>query len=146
MQTVKGREELNLAAQELLSKVVRGEKAQVIALSGDLGAGKTTFAQAVARELGVTETVTSPTFIIERVYKLSRESGRGFAHLIHIDAYRLESERELEALGWEELVADPQNLILIEWCERVPSLIPKDAKRLTFSYVSEDTRTISYDN
>ncbi len=145
MKTVSGQEEMQAAATELIRGIAPREKALVIALSGDLGAGKTTFAQAVARELGVTEVVSSPTFIIERVYQLGTK-GRGFARLVHIDAYRLEKEEELAALGWEALIADPQNLILIEWGERVPSLIPKDAMRLTFSYVDECTRTIKYDN
>jgi tRNA threonylcarbamoyladenosine biosynthesis protein TsaE len=145
MKTVKGEGDMKKAAGELLNSIIPVEKARVITLSGDLGAGKTTFAQAVAHELGVEEMVTSPTFIIERVYTLGAK-GRGFGRLIHIDAYRLESERELEALGWHDMVADPQNLILIEWGERVPSLIPHDAIRLAFSYVDEDTRTIQYDN
>ncbi len=145
MKTVRGQEEMQAVAEELLSGIALEERAQVIVLSGDLGAGKTTFAQAVARALGVEEVVTSPTFIIERVYRLG-EKGRGFARLIHIDAYRLESEHELEGLGWKEVVADSGNLVLIEWGERVLSLIPKGAMRLMFSYVDEDTRTIQYDN
>ncbi len=144
MRTVKGEGEMRAAARAFLEMLIPGEKGSIFVLSGGLGAGKTTFTQAVARELGVEEVVTSPTFIIERVYRLGAK-GKGFAQLIHIDAYRLESERELEALGWKELVADPHNLILIEWGERVPLLIPKDATRLTFSYVDEDTRTITYE-
>lgn len=136
---------MQAAACALVETLVPGEKARVITLSGDLGAGKTTFAKAVAHELGVEEMVTSPTFVIERVYKLPQETGKGFVRLIHIDAYRLESDHELEALGWQEIMTDPQNLILIEWGERVPSLIPKDAMRLTFSYVDEETRTITYE-
>jgi tRNA threonylcarbamoyladenosine biosynthesis protein TsaE len=145
MRNVIGQEEMQAAAEELLEKLIPQGKAQVVVLSGDLGSGKTTFAQALARALGVTEVVTSPTFIIERVYKLG-EKGRGFARLIHIDAYRLESEHELEALGWGEMLEGPENLILIEWGERVPSLIPKDSIRITFSYVDEDTRTITYEH
>lgn len=145
MKTVKGLEEMKTVAEELLRTVIPGETARVIALSGDLGAGKTAFAQVVARELGVTEAVTSPTFIIERVYKLG-EKGRGFVRLIHIDAYRLENEGELEALGWKEILENPENLILIEWSERVPSLIPQDATRLMFSHVDEGARMIHYGN
>ncbi len=145
MRTVKGKGEMRDAACALVDTLAPGDKARIVALSGDLGAGKTTFVQEVAHELGVDEVVTSPTFIIERAYTLGAK-GRGFSRLIHIDAYRLESERELEALGWRELVTNPLNVILIEWGERVPSLIPKDATRLTFSHVDEDTRTIQYGN
>lgn len=143
MRTVRGYGEVQKAAEELLSTLTPLAHARVVVLSGDLGSGKTTFVQALARNLGVIETVTSPTFIIERVYKLERE-GRRFDRLIHIDAYRLEAEKELEALGWREIAANAKNLIVIEWGERVRSLLPHDAMFLTFSYVDSDTRTISY--
>ncbi len=141
-----GETEMRAAGEDLLKRLVPKDSAHVVVLSGNLGAGKTAFAQAVARALGVTEVVTSPTFIIERVYRLSAEEGRGFHRLIHIDAYRLEGERELEALGWKEIVSNPRNLILIEWGERVSLLIPKDAIRLMFSYVDEDTRSMTYEH
>src|ERR1700733_3565857 len=70
-------------------------KACVVGLYGDLGSGKTTFTQAVAKILGITEVVNSPTFVIEKIYKLEHER---FEHLIHIDAYRLEKSSELEKL------------------------------------------------
>ncbi len=146
MKTVRGQEEMQAAADEVLESVVPGSRANVVSLSGDLGAGKTAFAQAVARTLGVKESVTSPTFIIERVYRLSEERGRGFQRLIHIDAYRLQDESELKALGWEEMVSNPHNLILIEWGERVASLLPKDAIRLRLSFVDDTTRTITYEH
>ena len=115
--------------------------ATVVALSGDLGAGKTTFAQAVARALGVEETVSSPTFVIEKVYQLS---GQSFEKLIHIDAYRLESAHELEVLGWRETVADPNNLILIEWPERLAALVPEGAIHIRFE-IQGDGRIITID-
>ncbi len=134
-------------ARELISSLVSGKKATVVTLSGDLGAGKTTFAQRVAKELGVEESVTSPTFVIEKVYALPAQaglSGQKWKRLVHIDAYRLSSERELEALGFKELLADPGNLILIEWPEHVAGLIPEDAVRLSLSFVDEETRHITY--
>ena len=78
----------------------------------------------MAKALGVTETVTSPTFVIEKIYPLT---GQKFQQLIHIDAYRLKEAHELEVLGWKELLADSGNLILLEWPERVAELIPEDA-------------------
>ena len=119
----------------------------LVTLSGELGAGKTTFVQAMARALGVEETVTSPTFVIQKIYELEGQPldsarGKKFSHLIHIDAYRLKSAHELEMLGWKELCADPANLILIEWPKNVASLIPDDAIRIRFD-IHGDERTIS---
>jgi len=140
MQTVKvDQKSLEKYAEEFVAGIKPRNRATVIGLSGDLGAGKTTFAQAVARELGVKESVTSPTFVIEKIYKLENQT---FEHLIHIDAYRLESGRELEKIGWREIAADPQNLILIEWPERVAEILPPDTRKITFKFVDEFTRTI----
>jgi tRNA threonylcarbamoyladenosine biosynthesis protein TsaE len=89
-----------------------------IALSGDLGAGKTTLVQAIARELGVVDTVTSPTFVVMKQYKIAK--GR-FDTLVHIDAYRIEDEAELGVLHARDLFDDSSNLVVVEWPEKVPS-------------------------
>ncbi len=115
-------------------------KACVIALSGELGTGKTSFTQGVAEALGITETVSSPTFVIEKIYKIPHGP---FERLVHIDAYRLNNERELEVLGWEKIVTDPTNLIVIEWPERVAGLIPPEAFRVTLQHLEENTRSVS---
>lgn len=117
----------------------RTDHAVLVTLSGDLGAGKTTFTQMVARALGVDEDVTSPTFVIEKIYQLT---GQKFDRLIHIDAYRLESPHELEALEFKELLEDRKNLILLEWPERVAELLPADAIEIRFDITGEE-RTIS---
>lgn len=125
-------------AEEVLSKISSGEKATVVALSGDLGAGKTTLTQQIAGLLGVKEAVISPTFVIMKIYGLSKQKWK---HLVHIDAYRLESEKELELLGWHEMINDSSNLILIEWPEKVPGLT-KDALFVSLSHKDEHTREI----
>lgn len=121
-----------------------GEHATVVGLSGDLGAGKTAFVKCVAGVLGIKETITSPTFILEKVYGIPRGSllGARFTKLIHIDAYRLEGGNEMHALGWEAVVDDPQNLILIEWPEQVADAMPKEMMIIRFEYVDEKTRTV----
>src|SRR5437870_249849 len=106
-------------------------KAEIIALQGELGSGKTHFAQHFGKILGVSEDMQSPTFVIMKSYAID---WKGFKKLIHIDAYRLEHENELLHLGWDELIDDPKNLILIEWPERVENLIPKEAKRIKFRH------------
>jgi len=118
----------------------REHSATLIALSGNLGAGKTTFAQGIAQALGVEEQVTSPTFVIEKIYQLM---GQKFTRLIHIDAYRLKDPHELEVLGWNELITDPTNLIVIEWPEHVAALLPPDATHVTLSGM-DGSRTITY--
>jgi tRNA threonylcarbamoyladenosine biosynthesis protein TsaE len=114
--------------------------ATVIGLRGDLGAGKTTFTKTVAATLGVDCAVTSPTFVIEKIYKLP--SGGRFSRLIHIDAYRLESGNELVSLGWEKISNDSQNLIFIEWPENVADLLLEDTKIIDFKFIDENTREV----
>lgn len=120
---------LNLSGQE---------KATVVGLYGELGSGKTSFTQGVARALGVCENVVSPTFVIEKIYELSNQK---FQHLIHIDAYRLEKSSELLHLGWQEIIADPKNLILIEWPERVSDIMPEHI-HINFRHIENEQREI----
>ena len=118
------------------------DHATIVALQGELGAGKTTFSKYLARALGVEETVTSPTFVIQKVYKLTNQK---FERLVHIDAYRLEGGEELKDLGWGELLAEPENLIVIEWPEKVGEIIPAYAMRLQFETINETTRKITHE-
>lgn len=101
------------------------EGATVVGLYGDLGAGKTFFTQSVAKTFGVEDVIVSPTFVIEKIYELKDQK---FTHLIHIDAYRLESSNELLTLGFQKVISDSNNLILIEWPERVEDIMPKHTK------------------
>lgn len=118
-----------------------GDSATIVALLGELGAGKTAFTQTLAKHFGVEESVASPTFVIQKAY----DAKGSFKRFIHIDAYRLKSAQELEALGWAETMSDAGNLIVIEWPERVTELIPADAHRIALEFVDEDTRNIEYD-
>ena len=114
------------------------DTATVVGLSGDLGAGKTAFTKCVASILGITELVTSPTFILEKVYTIPHGSvlGDRFTKLIHIDAYRLEGGKEMRALDWDAILFDEKNLILLEWPEQVSDALPKDMIKLSFEYAS----------
>jgi tRNA threonylcarbamoyladenosine biosynthesis protein TsaE len=118
------------------------EHATVVGLKGDLGAGKTAFVQQVASILGVTDTITSPTFVIEKIYKLESSD---YTHLIHIDAYRLESDKEIVSLGWKDIIAQPKNLIMIEWPEKVAGVMPVHTKYINFTFINDTTREISYE-
>lgn len=123
----------------LLNVLQPGIEATIVALQGDLGAGKTAFTQEVGKILDIKENMHSPTFVIEKIYDIDF---RGFKKLIHVDAYRIEKESELLHLGWGEIIKEPTNLIFIEWPELVPGLIPKNAIRISLKLVSEQVREI----
>lgn len=136
--------ELEAEAVRFVSELsIPTDSATLITLSGELGAGKTTFVQAVAKTLGVGETVTSPTFVLQKIYVLPPFSS--FSHLIHIDAYRLKSGKELEALGFDACMRDPHNLILLEWPEQVADALPTPTAHIRMTVASDGSRTITYD-
>ena len=119
-----------------------GTSATLVTLSGDLGAGKTAFTKAVAKVLGVSEELTSPTFVLEKIYKLA---DKPWKHLIHIDAYRLDGGHELLAIGFDGICRDAGNLILLEWPEKVPSALEgKKSFAMQFKHIDESTREISW--
>ncbi len=120
--------------------------ATLVTLSGELGAGKTAFTKAVAKALGIEETVTSPTFVIEKIYQLpAPHSGAGFSRLIHIDAYRLEQGADLAPLGFDEIMKDPGNLVLLEWPEMVADALPTADVRIMLAPNADGSRTLTYD-
>lgn len=120
----------------------QNEKATLVTLSGELGAGKTAFTKAVAKEFGVEETVTSPTFVLEKIYQLPQ--GKVFKRLVHIDAYRLESGSELAPLGFGELMQDGNNLILLEWPEKVADGLPTPSMKISIAVHDDGSRTLLY--
>jgi tRNA threonylcarbamoyladenosine biosynthesis protein TsaE len=126
-------------ASDFVSKLMTSTTATVLALQGDLGAGKTAFSQAVGKTVGVRENMHSPTFVIEKIYEINF---RGFKKLIHIDAYRLEKDAEIIHIGWNEIIKEPENLILIEWPENVSGVIPENAYKISFQFLDENTRKI----
>lgn len=101
----------------------------VLALHGDLGAGKTTFVRGLARAWGIDEAVTSPTYNLYTIYKGERQ-------LIHLDAYRLESGTDLDALMIEDFLQSPW-CFAVEWPERIPDALPEDAWHLYLT-INED--------
>ena len=123
----------------LARKFAEGLKSgDVICLEGDLGAGKTTFTQGLASALGVSGRVTSPTFCI-----VQEHQGAGRL-LVHMDLYRLHGEDDVEAIGWEDYLAQGA-ILVVEWPERAGSLIPPDARRVVFRHLDgEECRTIEF--
>ncbi len=105
----------------------------IVALEGNLGAGKTTFAQAVARGLGVTEPATSPTYALVHRY----EGRRG--PVFHLDCYRLRRPEEAAELDWEGLLAEGDAL-LVEWPEKAGSWLPAPTRRFRFHHLPDAER------
>ncbi len=128
-------------ARDFIEKISLGvyETALVVGLYGDLGSGKTTFTQSIAKIFGITEVVTSPTFVIEKIYDIEHKD---FRKLIHIDAYRLDSAKELLNLDWERTLSDQKNIIFIEWPERVIEILPENHAKIFFKFLSENEREI----
>lgn len=111
----------------------------VICLYGDLGAGKTTFAQGVAQGLGIENRIISPTFVIVRSYKTKNQK-----IFYHIDLYRVETKRDLEELGIEEILNDNNNIVVIEWAEKLANFLPKKRIEINFSYENKSDRKIMF--
>jgi len=137
--------ELDGEAERFSKKLTPKENgATLVTLSGELGAGKTAFVKAIARSLGIEETITSPTFVLEKRYQLGSSTSK-FKQLVHIDAYRLESGADLVPLSLGELLRDTGNLVLLEWPERVQDVLPEPDVRMSLRALPDGSRALSYD-
>jgi tRNA threonylcarbamoyladenosine biosynthesis protein TsaE len=135
------KKDLATLAGEILAfaKIKAGEGAFVIALHGDLGAGKTTLVQTIGATLAVAEVITSPTFTIMKQYDTSDAD---FETLVHMDAYRIDSLEELRPLRFSELLAIPKTLVCIEWAEKIKEMLPESILQITIEVENEDARTV----
>lgn len=140
-------EETQKFAQEFAGKLKPGN---IIALYGELGAGKTIFVQGLAKGLGFRGKVFSPTFIFMRPYKISdqtsdiRDQGSKIKILYHIDLYRLEGIMDLKNIGVEEFISEKDAVSAIEWAEKIEHLLPKNVIKIKIERLSEQTRKITY--
>ena|SRR3989344_8373079 len=126
--------------EQLTIRLIGKTGATVIALEGELGAGKTTFVKALAKALGVKVAVTSPTFVLMKSYPLQHPI---FKKLVHLDAYRLNDYRALWPLEIKTILADPANLVLIEWAERVKPILPRKFIKVQIDHTGENTRKLT---
>jgi len=142
---------------ELLAKELRS--GEIICLTGELGSGKTTFAQGVLRGLGAKGPYTSPTFVILKCYERKiRKSDQSSAfpllakarnsskpsfiqNIYHVDTYRV-GPKDILDLGWREIISDKHNVVIVEWAERIKKVIPKKAIWLKFRCLKGDRRRI----
>lgn len=147
---------------EILAKELKN--GGIIALSGDLGAGKTTFTQGFLKGLKVKGPYTSPTFLVIKNYKkeisslkpqtsnlayrqagkfqsINRRTNLEIKNIYHIDTYRVNA-KDILNLGWKEIIANPKNIVIIEWADRIKRIIPKSALWIKFEWVDENKRKI----
>lgn len=115
------------------------DKGGLIALSGDLGAGKTTFTQGLAKALNITDKIISPTFVLIRQHPVPNID----RVLYHIDLYRLEGDINPQDLGLKELWEDKNNIVLIEWAEKIKNQLPPNTVLINIEKINETSREIT---
>ena len=142
---------------EILAEELRG--GEIICLTGELGSGKTTFAQGVLAGLGAKGPHTSPTFVVMKEYKVKIQKffkvrpfpsssgavgipqGQTF-NIYHVDAYRV-GPKDILNLGWEEIIFGKNNIVILEWAERIKNIVPENAIWIKFRHKGENEREIS---
>jgi tRNA threonylcarbamoyladenosine biosynthesis protein TsaE len=124
---------------EMLANELKGGK--IICLFGDLGTGKTTFTQGLLKGLKIKGLYTSPTFVILKKYASPKVKSQKSKSIYHIDAYRIK-DKDLLDLGWKEIIKDKNNIVIIEWAERVKKIIPKNAIWIKFKWIDENKREL----
>jgi len=115
----------------------------VIALIGDLGSGKTTLIKGLAQGLGVKETITSPSYVLMKTYKPTKKK---INHLIHVDAYRLQSAQDLIDVGLNDWLSQPGSVTIIEWADQVKEILPKNTIVIKLKLGQENNQRIIKSN
>ena len=132
-------EEIAVKILRRLTALPSKKTATILSLKGDLGSGKTTFSQYLAKRLGVKGPVQSPTFLLMKKYPTFNHI---FQNFFHIDAYRIEKESESSNLGFSEIISNPENIIAIEWPEKISNLIPQDSYEISFEHGESESERI----
>ena len=125
--------------KRISQKILKSKDAVVVSLEGDLGSGKTTFVQGLAMGLGIKHRILSPTFVLMKKYKIPNTKKQFY----HIDCYRIKKAPDLSALSLEKLFLNPQNIIVIEWAERIEKILPKNTITFEFKFINEKQREIT---
>jgi len=119
-----------------LASLAQGKNNSVVVfgLSGNLGGGKTTFLQGFAKGLGIKEKILSPTFVIMK----------RFGTFYHFDCYRFDKPDDILELGWEEIILNPENIVAVEWPEKIAKALPKNTIFINFKFIDEKTREVNF--
>ncbi len=128
--------DIDKVAKDLAQLIQPGD---IVLLSGELAAGKTTLSAAIAKALGFTGRVSSPTYVLEHRYKVSQPN---LSEVVHLDFYRL-SEEQLDSFDWQDTLGQKDTITLIEWPERLGEKLPKDAKKIKLEIVNDNTRRLT---
>ena len=138
-------------AKEILKINKKNKKAFVLALEGDLGGGKTTFLQGLARGLKIKEKILSPTFVIFKRFQipqggtrksLKRQPSSGCKFLCHLDCYRIKKAKEILEVGFKKMITDSSNIVAIEWADHISKFVPSESLALRFYFIDKHTRKI----
>lgn len=127
-------------AKNIAQEIIAKKRANVVLLEGELGGGKTTFSQGFLSSLGVTQAVTSPTFVIMKSYSIPSSEYKVY----HLDLYRLNQEWEVLDLGIMDIISNPNNIVLIEWASKTPKIwenIPHT--KINFEVINASERNIN---
>jgi tRNA threonylcarbamoyladenosine biosynthesis protein TsaE len=118
------------------------EAACVLALEGDLGGGKTTFLQGLAKAMGIKDKILSPTFVIMKKFLIPEKKKFFFKNFYHLDCYRITKAEDIFVLGFSEIISDPENIVAIEWSEKIKSTLPEKVIKIKFGFISDEKRKI----
>lgn len=140
----KSAEETKALGRKIAVELIITHHPLIIALTGDLGSGKTTFVQGFAEGLGINRRIISPTFILMRCYSINNELST-ISNFYHIDLYRLEKNvwEEVRNLGIEDIWSEPKNVVVIEWAEKIADRLPAKTVRIEFQNLGGDRRRIT---
>lgn len=137
-------ENIKDVAQKILYEIRErkvDKRATVLALEGDLGAGKTHLTKEIGNILGVEEEINSPTFVVMKMYETK---DKDFLHLVHIDAYRLE-EKDKDNLKLEEIFSRENTLVVVEWPEIIKNVLPENRIKVSIQHLEEEERLVNID-
>src|SRR5688572_9687162 len=126
--------------QKIAENLAKNFKGGVIALSGPLGSGKTTFTQGFANGLGIKDKIISPTFVLIRQHPIPKDNST----LYHVDLYRLDDSSDFKNIGIEDLINSKNDIVLIEWAEKIKKILPKKTLWVKFEVVHNDLRIMSW--
>ena len=132
-------QETQKIASGLAQNIIKTKNGAVIALEGELGAGKTTFIQGFARALGIKDKIKSPTFVLMKKYNLPSRK----LDLYHLDCYRVRDEKDLKIFELKEIFEKLHNIVLVEWAERIKKILPKKYIRIHIDHIDKNKRKIS---
>ncbi|MCX6722450.1 MAG: tRNA (adenosine(37)-N6)-threonylcarbamoyltransferase complex ATPase subunit type 1 TsaE [Candidatus Staskawiczbacteria bacterium] len=127
-------------AKEIL-KLPTKNGAVILGLQGNLGGGKTTFLQGFAKGLGIKEKILSPTFVILKHFKIKNIKFKNFYHL---DCYRLKDEKDILELDFKNIISNPENIVAIEWPEKIKKVLPKNIVYIDFKFIDGNKREIIF--